>query len=190
MPIAEATTKLEAAREAVASGKQKFADLAKQLNTEPALRANGGNVGWKTAESASLGEKVVSDAVKTLKPGEMTPVITTDRGAYLVFAEARREKNLTYDQVKHEIAAELAREVWSKEAAKREALKGLEEARTSKKKLEELYEREFQPGIPLQELYRQYSDPNIDPVMKQIIEQQIQQQIRQQMQGAEQGSIV
>ncbi len=191
LPIEEAKAKLEAAREAALSGKQQFADLARQLNTDPVAKASGGYVGWKTAVNASLGEKVVSDAVKALKPGEMTPVITTDRGAYLVLAEDKREKNLTYDQVKHEIAAELAREVWSKEAAKRDALKALETARASGKKLDELYPREFKPGLNLQELQRQINDPNTNPEIRQILQQQLQQQIQQQLQlGDDHGSIV
>ena len=113
MPIDEAKTKLEAARTSIAAGKQKFADAAKQLNTDEAMKANGGDLGWRTADNAMLGEKAVTDAVKALKAGEMTPVITTDRGAYLVIAEGKREGDLTFDQVKHEIAKELARDVWS-----------------------------------------------------------------------------
>lgn len=137
----EAKAKLEAVRAAVVAGKQKFADAAKQLNTLPALRANGGSVGWRTADNASLGEKAVSDAVKDLKPGEMTPVISGENGTYLVLAEEKREKALTYEQVKHEIAAELAREAWSKEAAKRDALKAFEAARGGKN-LGDLFARE------------------------------------------------
>ena len=37
----------------------------------------------------------VNDAVKTLKPGEMTPVIATDKGAYLILAEDKREGDLS-----------------------------------------------------------------------------------------------
>jgi hypothetical protein len=187
MPIAEAKAKLQAVRDAVAAGKQKLADAARQLNTEPALKANSGAVGWKSVENAGLGEKAVSDAVKALKPGEMTEVITTDRGAYLVMAEDRREKNLTYDQVKLELAAELARDVWSKEAAKRAALKALEEARASKKSLTDLYMRELKPGMNLEELQRHMNDPNLDPQIRQILEQQLQRQLEG---GEDHGSIV
>ena len=79
MPIDDAKAKLEAARAAIAGGKQKFADAAKQLNTDEAAKANGGELGWRTADNAMLGDKAVTDAVKALKPGEMTPVITTDQ---------------------------------------------------------------------------------------------------------------
>jgi hypothetical protein len=106
----------------------------------------------------------VSDAAKALKPGDMTPVITTERGAYLIVAEDRREKKLTYDQVKHELAAELARDVWSTEAAKRDALKAFEDARASKQTLSELY-----PGT---------------------IQQQLEEQIQNQLHPDQQGSIV
>jgi TusA-related sulfurtransferase len=191
MPIAEAKAKLQAVRNAVAAGKQKFADAARQLNTEPALKANSGAAGWKSVENAGLGEKVVSDAIKALKPGEMTEVITTDRGAYLVMAEDRREKNLTYDQVKLELAAELARDVWSKEAAKRAALKALEDARASKKNLTDLYIRELKPGMNLEELQKHMNDPNLDPQIRQILQQQLQRQLDQQLEdGEDHGSIV
>jgi SurA N-terminal domain/PPIC-type PPIASE domain len=195
MPVAEAKAKLDAVRATIGSDKQKFIDAAKQLNTDPVFKANGGDVGWKTADNAGLGEKVVSDAVKDLKPGEMTQVITGERGVYLIFAEAKREKNLTYDQVKHELAAELAREVWSKEAAKRAAIKALADARASGKKLDELYKREPKPGMDLQELQRRMNDPSLDPQIRQILRQQFEQQIQQQLQlqmggGDDHGSIV
>jgi hypothetical protein len=180
----EATAKLTAARAQIAAGKAKFVDLARQLNVDAQLKATGGDLGWRTAESASLGEKVVSDAVKALQPGEMTPVITTDRGAYLVLAEARREKSLTYDQVKHEIAADLARDAWSQEAAKRAALAALETARTSKKPLAELFPRAARPAggdLP----------PGLNgSEIPDDLRKQIEEQMRQQMQrGGRQGAI-
>ncbi len=136
-----AKAKLEAARAAIADGKQKFAEAAKQLSTEEAAKITGGEVGWRPVENAQLGDKAVNDAVKALKPGEMTPVITTDTGAYLVMAEDKREGDLAYDQVKAEIAAEFARDVWSKEAAKRAALDALKTA-SAGKPLDALFERE------------------------------------------------
>ena len=67
--------------------------------------------------------------MKTLKPGEMTPVIATDRGAYLILAEDKREGDLSFDQVKTELAWEMAKDVWAKEAAKRAALSALNGAK-------------------------------------------------------------
>jgi peptidyl-prolyl cis-trans isomerase D len=141
LPIEEAKAKLEAARTAIAGGKQKFADAAKQLSTDDAAKLNGGDMGWRSVENAQLGDKAVNDAVKALKPGEMTPVIVTDNGAYLVMADDKREGDLSYDQVKAEIASDLAKDVWSKEAAKRAALQALQAA-NSGKTLDSMFERE------------------------------------------------
>ena len=51
---------------------------SRQLTPTRRSKANGGDIGWRKVESAELGDKAVNDAVKALKPGEMTPVITTD----------------------------------------------------------------------------------------------------------------
>jgi parvulin-like peptidyl-prolyl isomerase len=170
MPIEEAKTKLEAARTAIAAGKQKFADAAKQLSTEESAKASGGEIGWRPIENASMGDKAVNDAIKALKPGEMTPVITTDTGAYLVMAEDKREGDLTYDQVKTELATDLAKDLWSKEAAKRAALDALTAARSGTTKLDALFERQI----------------NIEQERRRM-----QEQINRQMQqNPKQGSIV
>ncbi len=129
LPVDDAKAKLEAARATISAGKQTFAAAAKALSTDENARALGGELGWRTADNAQVGEKAVSDAVKDLKPGEMTPVVVTEAGVYLVIAEERREGDLGYDQVKAELARDLALDLWSKEAAKRAALPQLATAR-------------------------------------------------------------
>ncbi|HEU0032813.1 MAG TPA: peptidylprolyl isomerase [Kofleriaceae bacterium] len=183
MPIEEAKAKLEAARQAITAGKKKFVDAAKELSTDEAMRNSGGDMGWRTTDNAQLGDKAVSDAVKTLKPGEMTPVITTDRGAYLVIAEDKRPagdaKDLSYDQVKLEIAADLARDVWSKEAAKRAALEAIATVQKSNQPLDKTFERApFEPGGP-----GQMSPEEQEQLMRQLREQMEKQQ------GGSSGSI-
>jgi hypothetical protein len=186
MPIEEAKKKLETARTDIAAGKLKFADAAKQLNTDENYKANGGEIGWRTADNASLGDKAVSDAVKGLKPGEMTPVITTDNGAYLVIAEEKREGDLAYDAVKHEIAKDLAREVWGKEAAKRAAIAALDKARGGVGlNLDQMYEHEKTPEAPGNgvDIEKILNDPNMSPEDKQRLLQML-------MQGQKSGAIV
>jgi len=171
MPIEEAKAKLESARTAIAGGKQKFADAAKLLSTDEAAKVNGGDIGWRPLENAQMGELAVNDAIKTLKPGEMTPVITTDAGAYLVMAEDKREGDLTYDQVKAELAVDLAKDLWSKEAAKRAALDGLAAARAG-------------TGKPLDQVFQR--EVNIEQEQRRM-----QEQIERQMQlQQKQGSII
>src|SRR3569833_737972 len=91
MPIEEAKAKLEAVKK---DGKDKFAVAAATLNTDDSAKAVAGDIGWHTIDNAALGDKAVNDAVKTLKPGEMTPVIATDKGAYLILAEDKRGGDL------------------------------------------------------------------------------------------------
>src|SRR5690606_13991618 len=169
--LEDAKKKLEAVRTAAAKDKQKFIDAAKKLNSEEAMKSSAGDLGWRTADSAMLGDKALTDAVKSLKPGEMTPVITTERGAYLILAEDQREGDLTFDQVKHEIARQMALDVWSKEAARRAALSALDKARAGTGfSLDQLYEKRQQapanPGIDIQQIL---NNPNIPPEEKQKI---------------------
>ncbi len=170
MPVEEAKTKLEAARAAITAGKQKFADAARQLSTDETAKINGGDMGWQKIESAQMGDKAVNDAIKTLKPGELSPVITTEAGAYLVMAEDKREGDLTYDQVKAELAVDLAKDLWSKEAAKRAALDGLAAIRAG-------------TGKPLDQVFQR--EVNMEQEQRRM-----QEQIERAMQQQKHGSIV
>ena len=102
----------------------------------------------------------------------MTPVIVTERGAYLVMATDKREGDLSYDQVKTEIAAALAKDVWGKEAAKRDALEALAKAQAGKT-LEQLFERAPVKGPS-------GFDPNMSPALSPEEQQRILEQLRQQ----------
>ncbi len=191
MTIDEAKAKLEAARAQIVAGKLKFADAAKELSTTPALKASGGDAGWQTVDSPTLDEKAVNDAVKDLKVGgEPSPVITTDTGAYLLVAEDQREGELKFDQVKREIAAQLATPEWSQEAARRDAIKALTAAQGGKK-LDQQFEREqSEPNEPPFELKKrlkmmqqlinskQVPDETRNMIYDQI--QQIEQSLRMQ----------
>lgn len=144
LPIEAAKAKLEAVRAQIAAGKLKFEDAEKQLAADSSedAPAQNGDRGWKKVDDAQLGEKQLDAAVKPLKAGELTPVIVADRGVFLAIVTARREGDLTYDQVKAEIARDQAKEGWAREAAKRAALAALASAQASGKTLDSQYERE------------------------------------------------
>jgi hypothetical protein len=182
LPPDVAKTKLEAVRAAIVAGKLTFGDAEKQLAADSSedAAADNGDRGWRSAENAGLGDKEVNDAVKTLKPGEMTPVIVTERGAHLVIATDKREGDLSFDQVKMEIASALAKDVWSKEAAKRDALDVLAKAQAGTgKNLDQMFERELvKPSGGFEEML---NNPNLTPEQKQ---QLLQQLIEQQKHGA------
>ena len=182
LPTDVAKAKLEAVRTSIAAGKLTFADAAKQLAADSSDDApeDNGDRGWHSADNATLGDKAINDAVKTLKPGELTPVIVTERGVYLVMATDKREGDLSFDQVKTEIAAALAKEVWGKEAAKRDALEALAKAQAGKP-LEQLFERApvKAPG-GIEDLL---NNPNIPEEKKQQLLQQYLQ-MQQQKHGS------
>jgi hypothetical protein len=179
LPTDVAKAKLEALRAEIAAGKLAFPDAEKQVAADASddAPADNGDRGWQSIEKLGLGDKAVTDAVKALKPGEMTPVIVTERGVYLVIATARREGDLSFDQVKMEIAAGLAKDAWSKEAAKRAALEALAKVQASGKGLDQTFEKAPvapPPGGGIEQLLQ---DPNLSQEQKQkILEQLLQQQ--------------
>lgn len=147
-PVESATALLEKTRTEFITGKTKLSDVASKWNTDENNRSMGGLVGWRSAENPALGDPKVNEAVKALKPGEVTPVIATDAGVYLVTVEEKREGDLSFDAVKMEIAESLARDVWSKEAAKRAAIAAL--AASSTTPLDKQFPPDFQMSPEMQ----------------------------------------
>ncbi len=183
VPLAEVNdagkAKLETARNEITTQRKTFVEVAKQLATEPTEKASGGDLGWRTKEFPALPETALNDAVKSLKTGEVSPIIATDRGFYLLTVEAERTGDLTLDQVKAEIALELARDGWAKEAARRAAMAALDAAQRSQlKNLNQLYKPAASaPGAGTRDIQQLINDPNLSPEMKQkLLEQFLQQQ--------------
>lgn len=179
MSAEEAQAKLTALRTSIGGDKRKFIEAAKTQSSDDAMKASGGDLGWRTVETAMLGDKALDEAVKVLKPGEVSPVVATERGVYLVLAEDKREGDLSYDQVKGEIAQEVAQDTWSKEAAKRAALAALERARSGTgTNLDQLYKPEVSPqkheGNPGIQLEQLLNDPNLPEEQKQKLREMLQ----------------
>jgi peptidyl-prolyl cis-trans isomerase D len=147
----EAPPVADAAREAAESARARlvagadFAELARELSQDEGSRAKGGDVGWRRIESPGLGAKELGDALAELEEGGISEIIETPRGYYIVKVEGKREGDLGYDQVKHEIAEGMALDHYAREAARRDAQAALDNARASGKKLDELYERQAPP---------------------------------------------
>lgn len=174
-----AQAKLTALRESIAGDKRKFVDAAKTRSSDDAMKAVGGELGWRSVENATLGDKVLDAAAKVLKPGDISPVLVTDRGAYLLLAEDKREGDLSYDQVKAEIAVELAKDTWGKEAAKRAAIAALDRARSGTgTNLDQLFKPDVSPqnngGNPGIQLEQLLDDPNLPEEQKQKLREMLQ----------------
>jgi len=146
---------------------------------------------WRAPDGAVFGRGYISGAVQTIfqaafrrRPFSLTlaggrpiKVIVTERGAYLVMATDKREGDLSFDQVKAEIATTLAKDVWGKEAAKRDALEALAKAQAGTgKNLEQLFESESTkpPGGGIEEIL---NNPNIpEEQRQQLLQKYLQQQ--------------
>jgi hypothetical protein len=167
--------KLLAAKRDVEAGKRKWADVVKEYATDAAPKYNAGDLGWRSRENTSLGKNELNAAVKDLKPGQISePVLVADKGAYMFLVEAERQGDLTFDQVKFEIAEKLAREAWAKEKAKREALAALAKATEGTgTPLEKLFELDVK--LPGQDFDMEYfQDPTVPQEEKERLLRRLQ----------------
>lgn len=174
---------LVAAREAheQLEGGADFALVAMERSEDERTKDKGGDLGWRSVESPGLGARELVDALASLEPGQISDVITTTRGYYILKVEDTREGDLTFEQVQREIAEQMAREGYAQAAARRDAQRALARARAGLaegKALEDLFERQQQ--APPQ--------PGLDQLPPEILEQ-LQRQMEQQ-QGQEQGSLL
>jgi len=172
-----AKAQIEQARADIVAGKKSFAEVAKTMNGDEPTRGLAGDLGWRTVDATALPDPALNDAVKALKPGDVSPVIATSGGYYLLTVEAKREGDIAYDAARREIALELARDAWPREAAKRAALDSLAKAREGKgKNLEEMFERapEQPGGFQMDQIQQILNDPKLSPEDKQKILQMLQ----------------
>jgi parvulin-like peptidyl-prolyl isomerase len=175
-----------AARADIVAGKKTFADVAKAIS-EDASKSKGGLIGWRKLEAPTLGATEANDALKTLEEGKVSDVIVGKTGFYLLVVEGKREGELTFDQVKREIADKMAREYYADENARRDALATLAKAREGTgKKLEDMFAREEKPKNDMdpqqfQEMIQTLQDAGwSEDQIRQYIQQFLQQQMGQQ----------
>jgi len=71
---AEAKKKIQALKNRLDSGED-FGTLAMNYSEQPESAANGGDIGFPTAEQMKAADPVIYGAVMKLKPGEMTPIL-------------------------------------------------------------------------------------------------------------------
>ncbi len=115
----EAARAAAEARDRIVSG-ESFADVAREMSDDPRTARRGGYMGWRPAGSLGLG-RAVSDATEHLDVGEISEVLEGDDGYYVVTFEEKREGDLEFDDVKYEIARDLAGPFFARAAAQRDA---------------------------------------------------------------------
>ncbi|HUQ06638.1 MAG TPA: SurA N-terminal domain-containing protein [Kofleriaceae bacterium] len=118
-------TKLEGLKAAIEGGRTQFVAAAKTNERDPQRAARGGEMGWHDEGAPNLNDPLLDEAAKKLEKGKVSDIIETEEAFTILTIDDRREGDLTYDQVKRELAEPLAREAWGKEAAKRAAIAAL-----------------------------------------------------------------
>lgn len=132
-----AHARIAAARARIEAG-EPFERVAAEISEDEHTKYRGGDLGWRPAASV-VPDQAVTDAIAKLAEGQLSDIITTDRGFYLVRVDGRREGDLSFDDVKLDIAERLAREYHAREAARADAEKALAEAKASGKPLRDLF---------------------------------------------------
>lgn len=98
--------RMESIRKDAAAGAD-FAALAK-ANSEHRTKSDGGSLGWLDPRTALRRE--LADAIKELRPGEVSPVVDMAGDYYLLKVEGRREGGVrSFESVQDEIERELRR---------------------------------------------------------------------------------
>lgn len=179
-------TQLETLRAKLLDGTADFAATARDLSEDVYTNYKGGDMGWKRADSPGLGHAALSDALKDLEKGGITEVIDTPAGFFLLKLEDQREGDLSFEQVKYEIAETMALDYYATEGARRAADAALADALAGDgKDLEDMFERDTAPTRP--------QGPQLSPEMLEMLQQlspeERQQFLQQILQGQQSGSL-
>lgn len=138
---ADATKAAEKKAQALADRIKKgeaFAAVARAASEDSRTKDRGGYLGWQRQGSTTLGP--AEEKVFAAKDGQVVGPEKGPEGYHLVLPEATREGNLSYDQVKLELAEGMLREERAKAKAKAEAEAALVKAKAAKdKSLKDLY---------------------------------------------------
>ncbi len=82
-----------------------FAELAKKYSEDPGSKANGGDLGWVVRGQTV---KNFENTAFSLKPGEMSNVITTEYGFHIIQVMEKQDARLQpFDEVKNQIATDI-----------------------------------------------------------------------------------
>ncbi len=138
----EATTaaekKAQALLERVKKG-EAFAAVARAASEDTRSRLRGGDVGWRRQGATPYGA-ALEEKVWAAKDGEVVGPMKGNDGFYVLLAEATREGNIGFDQVRLDLAENELRQERAKVKARVDAEAGLAKARAAKDKtLKDLY---------------------------------------------------
>jgi peptidyl-prolyl cis-trans isomerase D len=119
-----ARAKIDAAAAKIKAG-QEFSAVVKATNPDA---RRGGDLGWRPLRGLRLGAPV-AEAVERLDKGQTSDVIETPEGFHIVQLLDMREGDVSFDQVKRELAEEALLDARAKGEAMAQAEKALAAAR-------------------------------------------------------------
>ena len=133
-----AQKKIEALGARIKKG-ESFAAVAKEATEDTSSKARGGEIGWRRQGTTNLPAES-EQKLFAAKTGEVVGPMKSNEGLVLLVPEASREGDLSFEQVKLELAQEKLREEHSGAQAKADALAALAKAKAATgKTLKEIF---------------------------------------------------
>jgi peptidyl-prolyl cis-trans isomerase D len=109
---------------------ESFAKLAQEISDDAATKVRGGDLGWRRKGGTSF-DAATEEKLLAAKTGEVVGPVKTGDGWTLVVSEGSREGDLTFDDVKLDLAAEESRREQATLLAKADAESALAKAKAT-----------------------------------------------------------
>jgi parvulin-like peptidyl-prolyl isomerase len=119
-----------------------FSTLAAKESEHAASKDKGGDLGWQEVSAFGYGA-AVTDAITALEAGKTSEVLESNNGFHIFAVDRKREGDLSFDDVKDELAESLALEYYGEKNAERAAEEAL--AKAASTPLKELFGTEEEP---------------------------------------------
>ncbi|HET6281535.1 MAG TPA: peptidylprolyl isomerase, partial [Polyangia bacterium] len=133
-----AQKKIEAIAARIKKG-DSFASVAKEATEDASSKGRGGEIGWRRQGTTNLPAES-EQKLFAAKTGEVVGPLKSNEGWVLLIPESSREGDLSFDQVKLELAQEKLREERGGAQAKADALAALAKAKAAPAKtLKEIF---------------------------------------------------
>lgn len=149
--VTQARAALESAEKTLAAG-TRFSDVARTMSDDEATKEKGGWMEWHVQGQTGFGEALDKKIFAT-KPGTLLGIERTQEGFELIRVDAFREGDISFQEVRVELAEQLYREEMPKQLASKAAQEAVQKIKAGAK-LESLFPKPAndskKAAIPLQ----------------------------------------
>ncbi len=145
--LKDARAKIEGAAARQKAGED-FRTIARQVSEDAMTAARGGDYGWASVEGTGTGlDPMIDQTAATLKAGEVSAVVESEEGLYLVRVDGVREGDVPQEEALRELAEEAVVRERGKALAKQAAMEALQALKDGKKLTELFKSPEVAAGI-------------------------------------------